>query len=151
MPRPLRVTLTIASLLSLFLVAPALLVAPLPGMAANREGGPPPRATLPQPSEQELGAPVYPGAKYDGELSAGMSGGGDWFYWIFLTNDPPGKVAKFYEEKTQVKPEKMEGSYIFALKGKPPIPEHGIVIEPNTMFPPPAKAVITVARKNSGD
>lgn len=102
-------------------------------------------APLPQPTEAQLGVPVYPGARYDGVASAGMTQP-DTAYWLFLTRDPPAQVAKFYAEKTGKAAQDLGGSFIIAVKGKAPFPEHGIIIEPNKMFPTPDKTVITVSK-----
>jgi hypothetical protein len=99
------------------------------------------------PTESELGAPIYPGARFDAESSAGMSAGNDYAMYIYLTNDLPQKVAAFYEQKLKIKPVPSEGSrYMIPLKGKMPIPDEGIVIEPNTMFGGSAKTVITIQK-----
>lgn len=85
------------------------------------------------PSASEIGAPIYPGAVFDTELSAGMSEGNDYKYYVFLTNDSPEAVASFYEQKLGKKPQKLGNSYMFALKGNLPIPDDGLVVEPNPM------------------
>jgi hypothetical protein len=97
------------------------------------------------PSEAQLGAPIYSGAFYDARNSAGMSMGDNSAY-IFMTSDPPAKVADFYAKKLNKKASEMvKGSYMIVLKGKPPFPEKGITIEPNKpgMFNPKYKTVIT--------
>jgi hypothetical protein len=105
-------------------------------------------AALPQPTEAQLGVPAYPGAKYDGQMSGGMSQP-DTYYWIFTTTDAIDKVATFYKGKTGLTPREMSGSYLFAVKkGESELfPDHGVMIEPNKMLPPPAKTVITVIKK----
>ena len=85
------------------------------------------------PSESEIGAPVYPGAVYNTELSAGMSEGNDYKYFVFHTNDSPETVVRFYEQKLGKKPQKLGNSYMFALKGNLPLPDDGLVVEPNQM------------------
>jgi hypothetical protein len=87
---------------------------------------------LPQPSEAQLGAPVYPGSTYLAELSGGMSMD-ETYYWVFATSDPPAKVAAFYKAKTGLTPTEMSGNYIFGLKkgSSEYMPEHGITIEAN--------------------
>jgi hypothetical protein len=87
---------------------------------------------LPQPSEAQLGAPIYPGSTYLGEISGGMSMG-ETYYWVFVTSDPASKVAAFYKAKTGLNPTELSGSYVLHLKkgSNPYLPEHGIVIEPN--------------------
>lgn len=112
--------------------------------AASRQS---PSSSLAQPSEAELGVPVYPGAKYDARNSAGMSQD-DRYHWLFITADPIGKVVAFYEGKTRLTPSEMSGSYIFTLKkgDSPYFPDHGVTIEKNTMFQPPIGTVVSVTK-----
>lgn len=91
------------------------------------------------PTAEKLGVPVYPGSTYDAQNSQGMSSG-DYAYYIFVTNDAPEKVAAFYEQKLKVKAGKSGNSYLIPLKGRLPIPEEGISIQPNTLGGPSAKA-----------
>ena len=102
---------------------------------------------LPQPSEAQLGAPVYPGSTYMAEISGGMSMD-ETYYWIFATSDPPSKVAAFYKAKTGLTPTEVSGSYMFDLKkgSNSYLPEHGIIIEPNkqlTVGPPKTSITFT--------
>lgn len=101
------------------------------------------------PTAKDLGAPLYPGAKFDADASAGMSAGNDYAMYLYLTTDPPSKVAAFYEQQLKVKAGVQGDKYMIPLKGKLPIPEEGISIEPNTMFGGSAKTVITI-RKMTG-
>ena len=104
---------------------------------------------LPQPSEAQLGAPVYPGSTYMAEISGGMSMD-ETYYWVFATSDPPSKVAAFYKAKTGLTPTEVSGSYVFDLeKGSNPyFPDHGIVIEPNKRLTAgPPRTAITFNRK----
>jgi hypothetical protein len=97
------------------------------------------------PTEKDLGVPLYPGASFDAENSAGMSLGDDFAMYLYLSNDQPSKVAAFYEQKLKIKPVQLdENVYMIPLKGKPPMPEEGIMIQPNTMFGGSAKTVITI-------
>jgi len=98
------------------------------------------------PTVKDLGAPLYPGATFNADASAGMSAGNDYAYYIFLTTDPPSKVVAFYEGQLKVKAGANEGRYMIPLKGKLPMPEEGIAIEPNTMFGGSAKTVITIQK-----
>jgi hypothetical protein len=105
---------------------------------------------LPQPSEAQLGAPVYPGSAYLAEVSGGMSMD-ETYYWVFVTSDPPSKVAAFYKAKTGLTPTELSGNFIFDLEGKkgsnPYMPEHGIAIEPNKQLTAgPPKTSITFNR-----
>lgn len=92
------------------------------------------------PTEARLGAPLYPGSTYDAQNSQGMSAGGGTTYYIFLTDDPPAKVAAFYEQKLKVKAGKFDESYMIPLKGSLPMPDEGIAIQPNTLGGKSAKA-----------
>jgi hypothetical protein len=102
------------------------------------------------PSEKDLGVPVYPGAAFNAEASAGMSMGDDYAMYLYLSNDQPAKVVSFYEQQLKKKAEKIGSGYMIPIKGKPPIPEEGIVIEPNTMFGGSAKTVITIQKMTGG-
>ena len=99
------------------------------------------------PTEKELGVPVYPGATFDADATAGMSAGNDYAIYLFLTTDLPSKVVAFYEQKLKIKGvETVKGHYMIPLKGKLPLPEEGISIEPNTMFGGNAKTVISIQK-----
>ncbi|MGE5551023.1 MAG: hypothetical protein ACM3ZC_10920, partial [Bacteroidota bacterium] len=99
------------------------------------------------PTEKTLGVPLYPGAVFNPELSAGMSLDEEYQYYVFLSHDPPEKVAAFYQQKLGKKPLANEGGYIFAIKGSLPIPEEGLTVQPNKLFGGKAKTVITVAKR----
>jgi len=98
------------------------------------------------PTEKDLGAPIYPGAQFNADASAGMSLDNDYKMYIYLTTDPPSKVVNFYEQKLKRKAEEMKGRFLIPLKGKMPVPDEGISIEPNTMFGGNAKTVITIQK-----
>jgi len=123
-----------------------LVLTSMPIDSSLSQDGPP--APLPQPTEAQLGVPTYPGAKFDGQTSAGMSLN-ESFYWIFTTTDAVDKVAAFYKGKTGLTPKELSGSYLFTVKrgDSDLFPDHGVMIEPNKMLPPPAKTVITVIKK----
>jgi len=106
-------------------------------------------APLAQPTEAQMGAPVYPGSTYLAEISGGMSQG-ESYYWAFVTADPASKVAAFYKAKTGVTPTEMEGMFMFTFKkgANPYFPDHGLVIEPNKQLTAgPPKTAITFNRK----
>jgi hypothetical protein len=105
-------------------------------------------APLPQPTEAQLGAPTYPGATYDGQMSAGLSQG-ETYYWVFSTSDPAPKVAAFYKQKTGLVPMEIEGNYQFAIKkgDNPYFPDQGITVEPNKIFAGGQKTAITFIKK----
>ena len=85
------------------------------------------------PTEATLGAPIYPGSTYDAQNSQGMSGGGSYKYYIFISNDSTDKVSAFYEQKLKVKAGKYDNSYMIPIKGTLPMPDEGISIQPNTL------------------
>jgi hypothetical protein len=128
------------------LAAALLSLALLPLADAVSQSRPKP-APLPQPSQAELGVPVYPGATYDGRNSAGMSMS-DHYMWIFMSTDPVDKVAAFYKAKTGRVPANLEGAFLFTLKrgSSEYFPDHGVMVEPNKMFAPPAVTAITVIK-----
>lgn len=96
------------------------------------------------PSEKTVGAPIYPGAKYDARNSAGMSMD-EQRVSVFMSNDSSDKVVKFYETKLGKKAKSPDGmSFIIAIKGEYPMPKQGVTIQPNTMFGGSAKTVITI-------
>jgi hypothetical protein len=104
---------------------------------------------LPQPSEAQLGAPVYPGSTYLAEISGGMSQN-EIYYWVYVTSDPAPKVAAFYKAKTGLTPMEISGNYMFNLEkgGNPYFPDHGIAIEPNKQLTAgPPKTAITFTKK----
>jgi len=99
------------------------------------------------PTEKEMGVPPYPGAWFDARNSAGMTQD-DYPAWIFLTNDPVKTVVAFYEGRTGKKAQAAgQRAYILALVGEMPIPEHGVTVQPNTMFPGKYKTAVTIMRK----
>ena len=108
-----------------------------------------PKPALPQPTEAELGVPVYPGARFDGDLSGGMSGSSQKI-WIFFSDDAPAKVAAFFEQKTGKKANEWDkDKFLLPLKGASVVPEHGVTVETltgNPLFPGKGSTVITVTR-----
>ena len=112
-----------------------LAIAPLQSALSER----PRPAPLAQPTEAQLGAPVYPGAVYQPEISGGMSQG-ESYYW----------VAAFYKAKTGVAATEVEGTYMFTFKkgSNPYFPDHGLVIEPNKQLTAgPPRTAITFNKK----
>jgi hypothetical protein len=95
--------------------------------------------------------PLYPGAKFDAENSAGMSAGNDYAIYIYLTQDQPSKVAAFYEKQLKITPVEVgNDQYMIPLKGQMPVPDEGISIQPNTMFGGSAKTVISIQKMTGG-
>ena len=99
------------------------------------------------PTSQTLGIPIYPGSVFNPEISAGMSLDDDYQYYVYLSNDPPAKVVTFYEQRLGKKASSNEGGYLIALKGKLPVPDEGLAIQPNMLFGGTAKTVITVQKQ----
>jgi hypothetical protein len=87
------------------------------------------------PTEAKLSVPLYPGARFDPEISASMDMGDGADYFVFFTRDAPGKVAQFYERKTGKKGLGSLGSggVLFAVRGSPPWPELGVTVQPNAI------------------
>ena len=84
------------------------------------------------PTEPELGMPIYPGARFDPELSTGLSQESEKYY-VYFTDDPILKVVQFYEGRTGKKAIELEGAkgaFWVVLKGTAPWPELGVLIEP---------------------
>jgi hypothetical protein len=101
------------------------------------------------PTAEQLGVPVYPGASYDAQNSAGMSQPTEKYY-LFTTGDPVAAVQRFYENATKHQAAAFGdgGAVIIVLEGAAPFPKHGVVIEPNRGgYPPAVKTVITVRRE----
>jgi hypothetical protein len=108
------------------------------------------RPALTEPSPAELGVPRYPGARFDGSMSAGLSSGGD-RYFVYTTADLPEKVAAFYERETGKKGLRNEGGWLIAVKGSGLFPELGVAVQPNAgTYPPAVKTMITVRRGRPG-
>jgi hypothetical protein len=111
------------------------------------------RAPLPAPTVAELGVPIYPGSRYDAQISGGMSGE-DQKIWVYFSDDAPRKVLAFYEQKTGKKGvEADRDKFMISLKGKSIVPEHGVTVETlagNPLFGNKGKTVITVLRR-TGD
>jgi hypothetical protein len=112
-----------------------------PGSDDTASASPPPKG---EPSPAELGVPRYPGASFDGRSSSAMSTNKE-HYFIYRTGDSPEKVIAFYERELRKKGTKTEGGVLFAVKGAPPFPDLGVVIQENAgTFPPAVKTIITV-------
>jgi hypothetical protein len=126
----------------------------LPGSssrAAAAAGGPvsPTRkagaAAAKPPAESELGAPIYPGSFFDAQTTAALAKGAR-VQGVFLTTDPPAKVAEFYRAKLAIQPVRDDDEhYMVVLKGTMPLPEKGIEIQVNRLFDQKYRTVITFA------
>lgn len=102
------------------------------------------------PTQQQLGVPIYPGAHYEAQMSAGMSQPTEKYY-VFTTTDSLRRVVAFFENATKKQGAAFGdgGAVIIVLEGEAPFPRHGIVIEPNRqgMYPPSVRTVYTVRRE----
>lgn len=96
------------------------------------------------PTEAVLGAPLYPGATFMPEHSAGMTMDNSYAMYIYFSLDPVEQVRDFYQRKTGKQAEAAGGNkYLFTLAGQPPVPDQGISLEPNQMFGGAWKTVLT--------
>ncbi len=130
-----------AGAISLLLVSVSAALAPLPCQV--------PPAPMAAPSAADLGVPLYPGARFDGQMSASMSGMGDNAnYYVYTSADAPALVTSFYESKTGKKGTTNEAGTLIAVVGEGLFPDLGITIQPNPgSYPPEVKSIITVRKK----
>jgi hypothetical protein len=98
---------------------------------------------LDPPSEELLDIPFFPGMVYSEELSQGMFTE-DYRYYVFFSPAPIDQVVTFYERTLGKTPLSTEHGYLFALKGKLPIPDEGLAIQPNEVFVGYPETMITV-------
>lgn len=84
------------------------------------------------PTEKFLGVPIYPGAVFSPELTAGMSLGDEHHIYVYFSNDPLEKVADFYRKRLGKEPvfAGEEFGYMFPLKGSLPLPDEGLTVQP---------------------
>ncbi|MDA8169640.1 MAG: hypothetical protein M0Z59_08105 [Nitrospiraceae bacterium] len=133
----MRKKIFVPAILLMLLFAAAAMAQPKPHSAAGK--------TL---SGKEIGYPVYPGSKYL-EHSGSMAAPG-WKSYIFTSNDSPEKIKAFYEKKTGKKPVLLKKDkqtvYFFPMKGKPPIADEYINVEPNS-YGGSAKTIISITKK----
>jgi hypothetical protein len=110
------------------------------------------KPALPPPTDAELGVPRYPGARFDGDVSGGMTQSSQ-KVWVFFSDDAPPKVVAFYEEKTGKKATEWEKQkYMLPLKGESVMPDHGLTIETlqgNPFLEGKGKTVISVMRRTT--
>lgn len=123
------------------LVAVSAVLAPLP--CQN------PPAPMAPPSAADLGVPLYPGATFDGQMSAAMSGMGDNAnYYVYTTADAPAQVTAFYETKTGKKGTTNEAGTLIVVRGEGLFPDLGVTIQPNPgTYPAAVKTMITIRKK----
>jgi hypothetical protein len=108
-----------------------------------------PAEPMPPPTEAQLEAPLYPGARFEGTISAEMSASDEeaWYY-VFASTDPYEKVAAFYRERTGKQGLENEGGLLIVLRGEGLFPDLGVTVQPNVgTFAPPARTMITVRKR----
>lgn len=117
--------------------------------AAEEEPEPEPVAAMAAPTEAQLGVPLYPGARFDGDISAQMSEGDDTgIYYVFASADPVTTVAAFYERHTGKKGMETEGGVLIVVQGQGLFPDLGVTVQPNVgTFAGSVRSVITVRRR----
>lgn len=121
------------------------------GVGAEPMDEPAPAAPMPPPTEAQLEAPLYPGARFEGTISAEMSASDEeaWYY-VFASADPYERVAAFYRERTGRQGMENEGGLLIVLRGEGLFPDLGITVQPNVgTLAPPAKTMITVRKRRS--
>jgi hypothetical protein len=101
------------------------------------------------PSTAELGVPLYPGAKFDGRISAEMSRSDEEAnYYVYSSTDTPEQVAAFYRTRTGKAGITTPGGVMFAIRGEGLFPDLGLTVQPNAgTFPAPAKTMLTIRKK----
>ena len=102
--------------------------------------------SLEPPTEEYLGIPFYPGMVFNLEVSEAMSLE-DYHYYVFFSPDSVEQVTDFYEERLGKEPLFTEEGYLFALRGRFPIPDDGLAIQPNEMFVGFPQTVIAVQKQ----
>lgn len=97
---------------------------------------------------EEPGVALYPGARFDPEMSGQLSSGDDATYFVYTTADDPAMVLSFYERRTGRKAAGHgEGGSIIVLRGAAPWPDLGVVVEPNRgAYPASVRTVITIRK-----
>ncbi len=100
------------------------------------------------PTEKLLGVPIYPGAVFSPELTAGMSLNDDFHIYVYFSNDPPDQIADFYRKRLGKEPQFTEGfGYLFPLKGSLPIPKEGLSIQPYVFGDGPFQSTISIMKE----
>ena len=102
-----------------------------------------------EPSEAELGVPLYPGAQFDGSLSGQMSASDEEAnYYVYGSTDALAAVAGFYRQRTGKQGIENEGGVMIAIEGSGFFPDLGVTIQPNVgTLPAPMKTMITVRKR----
>ncbi len=120
---------------------------PAPVQAEEEERAP--AARMAAPSESDLGVPVYPGARFDAQMSAAMSSGdSEGNYYVYTSADAAAAVTRFYEQRTGKQGQTNEAGTLIVVRGEGLFPDLGVTVQANPgSFPPAVKTVITVRRK----
>lgn len=110
---------------------------------------PAPATPLKAPSEAELGVPLYPGARFEGRMSAELSRSDEEAnYYVYASSDAPELVTRFYESRTGKKGLTNEGGVLFVVRGEGLFPDLGVTIQPNVgTFPATVKTVLTMRKR----
>jgi hypothetical protein len=108
-----------------------------------------PAAPMAAPSAAELGVPLYPGAKFDGRISAEMSRSDEEAnYYVYSSTDTPEQVTAFYRTRTGKAGITTPGGVMFAVRGGGLFPDLAVTVQPNAgTFPAPAKTMLTIRKK----
>lgn len=120
-----------------------------PVAAMEQPAEQPPAAPMAAPSESALGVPLYPGAKFDGRVSAQMSASDEeGIYYVYTSTDTPQQVTTFYQARTGKKGITNEGGTMIAVKGEGLFPELGVTIQPNMgTYPPTVKTMLAIRKR----
>ena len=126
----------------------------MPAAVATSTRAPQPGPPMAAPRESELGVPLYPGARFDGQVSAGMSQmDNEGTFYVFTSTDSPQQVTAFYQTRTGRKGITNEGGTLIAVKGEGLFPDLGVTIQPNApelllgRYPPSVKTVLTIRKR----
>lgn len=101
------------------------------------------------PTEEQMGVTPYAGARYQRDLSVGMSSSEDERYYVFFTDDDPAAVRTFYESATgRTANEIAGGTFVVAIEGRGIMPDHGVMISPTagTPYASSGRTLITIRR-----
>lgn len=106
------------------------------------------------PTEAQMGVAAYAGARYQRDLSVGMSSSENERYYVFFTDDDPAAVRTFYESVTGRTANAIAGgTFVIAIEGRGIMPDHGVMISPTTGTPyaSSGRTLITVRRVIASD
>jgi hypothetical protein len=109
-----------------------------------------PAPPMAAPAAADLGVPLYPGARFDGQMSASLSQGDKSAnYYVYTTADGLEQVTSFYEQRTGKTGQRSPAGVMIVVQGQGPFPDLGVTVQPNGggMYPPSVKTVITIRKK----